>query len=87
MHVAHLEHMKIYELSVLVNQMPQHLLNLQEINVSKNFLDNIDSLNLMTRLVKINAADNYITQVNLQLMNLQDLNLRNNFLEKIPILN
>ena len=56
------------------------------INISKNYLDNIDILNHYQRLKVITASDNYIRTVNLQLPKLQELDLRNNFIEKVPIL-
>lgn len=57
-----------------------------KIDISKNYLDNIDILNNYQRLKVIIASDNYIRTVNLQLPKLQDLDLRNNFIEKVPIL-
>ena len=85
-HVVSLINRKLYDLTV-IEQLPRYLLNLQEINIQKNFLNNIDILKKMHRLRKINAGDNYLSNVNLQLSKLQELDLRNNFLERVPIIN
>jgi fumarylacetoacetate (FAA) hydrolase family protein len=68
-HVVTLFNRKLYDLTV-IEQLPRFLLNLQEINIQKNFLNNIDILNKMHRLRKINAGDNYLANVNLQLSKL-----------------
>ena len=85
-HVVSLFNRKLYDLTV-IEQLPRYLLNLQEIDIQKNFLNNIDMLNKMHRLRKINAGDNYLSNVNLNLSKLQELDLRNNFLERVPIIN
>lgn len=68
-----------------LQKMP-NLQDLQKIDISRNFLDNIDALNDLQRLKVIVATDNYIKAVNLQLPKLQELNLDNNFIETVPIL-
>ena len=48
------------------------------IDISRNYLDNIDILNSLKKLKHIIASENYIRAVNLQLPKLQELNLQNN---------
>ena len=62
-------------------------MRIQEINISKNFLDSIEILNKLHRLRSINAGDNYLDKVSLNLAKLQVLDLRNNFLTSVPIIN
>lgn len=58
--------------------------NLQEINISRNLLINIDILNMYINLKQIDASSNYIETVDLNLSKLQVLNLSNNHLEEFP---
>ena len=76
---------KLQNLSDL-GKVPTLIIDLQKVDISKNYLDNIDSLNQLQRLKVIIASDNYIRAANLQLPKLQELDLRNNFIDKIPIL-
>ena len=57
---------------------------LVKIDISRNYLDNIDVLNQFQSLKVIIAGDNYIQSINLQLPNLSELDLRNNFMIKVP---
>jgi len=60
--------------------------DLMRIDISKNYLDNIDALNDLTKLKMIVANNNYIREISLQLPKLQELDLGNNYIEKVPIL-
>ena len=55
-----------------------------KIDLSRNYLDNIDVLNLLPYLKHVIAPDNYIQSINLQLPYLLELDLRNNFISKMP---
>ena len=59
-------------------------MNLVKVDVSKNYLDNIDALSQLYNLTTILAGDNYIQSVNLCLPSLSELDLRNNFITNIP---
>ena len=62
------------------------LSDLMKIDISKNYLDNIDALNDLNKLKMIVANNNYIRDISLQLPKLQELDLGNNYIEKVPIL-
>ena len=64
--------------------MPPSLIQIGELNISRNFLPSIDILCSLTKLRRIIANDNYIKSVNLVLDKLRDLDLRNNYLVRIP---
>jgi len=59
---------------------------LEEIRLTKNLINNIDTLNMYKSLRVIDASHNYIVEVNLCLPKLEQLILANNFLKKFPIL-
>lgn len=60
------------------------LSHVSQVTCTRNFLESLDPLSQFEQLVKIEANDNYISQVNLNLPRLQQLHLANNFLVSIP---
>jgi len=70
----------LYNIDILAKVDREITENLQVINLSKNYLSNIDLLNRFASLRKISAGYNYIPEVKLSLSKLVELDLRNNFL-------
>lgn len=60
---------------------------LSEVDLNKNGLASIDTLNNFRSLVSIKASFNFIVEVNLNLIKLQELDLSNNYLKKFPMIN
>lgn len=83
-YVLFLDSLKLQNLGDL--QKMTALSDLMKIDISKNYLDNIDALNDLLKLKVITANNNYIRDVSLQLPKLQELDLGNNYIEKVPIL-
>lgn len=83
-YVLQLDQLKMQNLGDL--QKMTTLTDLMKIDISKNYLDNIDALNDLTKLKMIVANNNYIRDISLQLPKLQELDLGNNYIEKVPIL-
>jgi Leucine-rich repeat (LRR) protein len=60
--------------------------NLEEIFLSRNMINNIDTLSKFMNLRTIDASNNYIEEVVLFLPKLEKLDLSNNYLKKFPLL-
>lgn len=78
-----IEEFQLYDLGFMKNQA---WVLLEEIQLNRNMIANIDILNQYQHLVSVDASHCFIQEVNFSLPRLEYLNLSNNYLSKFPIL-